>query len=153
VAVQTPPSKAPPPKAWNGPGLVKDKLLRDVVVSWAEKYPKPPCNQDVRWGYIDTASRYGNALLRAAGCTGSTCRLSNGQLQRVWEENRSALDRPVAEAMAFANAAGGLSERAFRGDAGRAVQVIAGRDFDPGPAPVCSNRNNRTWGFRVRGRR
>jgi hypothetical protein len=153
VALQTPQPKAPPPKAWNGPGLVKDKLLRDVVVSWAEKYPEPPCNQDVRWGYIDTATKYAGALLRAAGCTGATCRMSNGQLQRVWEESRSALDRPVAEAMAAAHAAGGLSERSFRGDAGRAVQVIAGRDFDPGPAPQCTNRTSRKSGWRVRVRR
>lgn len=153
VAVQTPQSKVPP-KAWQGPGLVKDKLLRDALVSWAEKYEHPPCNQDVRWGYTKTATEYAEALMRAAGCNNFPhCPMSVGQLARVWEASRSAFDRPVAEAMAAAHAAGGLSERNFRGDVGRAVQVIAGRDFDPGPAPQCSTRSNRTWSVRVRGRR
>src|SRR5688572_9187995 len=47
VALQMPQTKAPLASRWSGPGLVKDKLLRDSVVSWAEKYQDPPCNQDV----------------------------------------------------------------------------------------------------------
>ena len=58
--------------------------------------------------------------MRSAGCNNfPRCPMSMGQLERVWEANRSALDMPVARAMAAAHAAGGLSERDFRGDVGR----------------------------------
>jgi hypothetical protein len=144
-----PSAQKPPP----GKGLVGDQLTRDVVVSWSQSYQRPACNQDVRWGYVNAATKYAEALMRAAGCHNfPRCPMSMGQLERVWEANRSALDLPVAQAMAAAHAAGGLTERSFRGDVGRAVRVIAGRDFDPGPAPTCSTRNKRTWSFRVRRR-
>jgi hypothetical protein len=154
VAVRTPQSKAPlQPKSWNGPGLVRDKLMRDALISWAENYQRPRCNQDVRWGYTQAATRYAEALMRAAGCNNfPRCPMSMSQLERVWEANRSALDRPVALAMADAHAAGGLSEKSFRGDVGRAVRVIAARDFATGPAPECSNRSSRTWSIRIRRR-
>jgi hypothetical protein len=152
VAIRTPQAKMPSASNWSGRGLVGDKLLRDVVTSSAEKYQDPPCNQDVRWLYTKHATEYGEALLRAAGCSSQRCPFSTARLQRVWEENRSALDRPVALAMAGAHAAGGLSERNFPGDTGRAVQVIAGRYFEPGPPPACSNRTTRGWSFRIRRR-
>lgn len=153
VAVQTPPSQPVPTKTWQGKGLVSNQLTRDAVISWSRSYQRPACNQDVRWGYTTAAAKYAEALMRSAGCNNfPRCPMSMAQLERVWEANRSALDRPVAEAIAAAHAAGGLSERSFRGDVGRAVRVIAGRDFDPGPAPECFTRSRRTWGFRVRRR-
>jgi hypothetical protein len=136
-----------------GQGLVQDKLTRDAVIAWAKSYQYPACNQDVRWGYTNAATKYAEALMRSAGCNNfPRCPMSMGQLERVWVENRSAPDVPVAEAMAAAHGAGGLNEKSFRGDVGRAVRVIAGRDFDPGPAPECSTSANRTWSFRVRRR-
>jgi hypothetical protein len=140
------------PKVSQGKGLTDNQMLRDAVVSWARSYQNPSCNQDVRWGYTKAAGEYAGILLRAAGCNNVTCPMSMGQLERVWHANRSTLDLPVAEAMAAANGAGGLSERDFRGDVGRAVRVIAGRDFASGPAPDCSTRSSRTWGFRIRRR-
>jgi hypothetical protein len=135
-----------------GPGLTDD-LIRKSVVSWAKRYQRPPCNQDVRWGYVRAATRYAEALMRSAGCnTFPRCPMSIGQFERVWLANRSARDLPVAAAMAAANAAGGLSERSFRGDVGRAVRAIAGSDFDPGPPPACSSRRTRSWSFRIRRR-
>ena len=163
-AIETPAARAPatsnqkvavqvPQGTPQGRGLVEDKLTRDAVISWAKSYQYPACNQDVRWGYTNAATKYAEALMRSAGCNNfPRCPMSMGQLERVWVENRSALDLPVAEAMASAHGAGGLSEKSFRGDVGRAVRVIAGRDFDPGPAPECSSAARRTWSFRVRRR-
>ena len=163
VAVQTPQSKASQSKdsrpqasrfpAWQGGGLGNDKHTRDAVIAWSKSYRNPRCNQDVRWGYTRAATRYAEALMRTAGCNNfPRCPMGLSQLERVWEANRSALDRPVALAIAEANAAGGLSDAAFRGDVGRAVRVIAGRDFHAGPAPHCTASRTRTWGFRFRRR-
>jgi hypothetical protein len=137
-----------------GKGLVNDKPTRDAVIAWARRYQNPSCNQDARWGYVRAATKYAEALMRSAGCHNfPRCPMSMGQLDRVWQANRSPLDTPVAEAMAEAAGAGGLNEKSFRGDVGRAVRVIAGRGFDPGPPPDCSTRRNRSWSFRIRGRR
>jgi hypothetical protein len=150
VAVHAPQAKA----VLQGKGLVQDKLTRDAVVSWSKAYQNPSCNQDVRSGYTNAVTKYAEALMRSAGCNNfPRCPMSMGQLERVWHENRSALDMPVAEAMAAAHAAGGLSEKNFRGDVGRVVRVIAGRDFEPGPAPDCKTQSSRsTWSFRIRRR-
>jgi hypothetical protein len=153
VAVRTPQSKDSPPKAWQGPGLVNERSIRDAVITWSQNYQRPACDQDVRWGYTMAATRYAEALMRDAGCNNfPRCPISNGQLARVWEANRSMLDMPVAQAMAEAHAAGGLSARDFRGDVGRAVQVIAGRDFASGSAPQCSSGSNRSSRVRIRRR-
>jgi hypothetical protein len=144
--------------ASEGKGLTDNQSLRDAVVAWSNAYQRPACDQDVRWGYVSAASRYAEVLMRAAGCNPRSCELSTVQLERAWLANRSTLDLPVANAMAAAHAAGGLGERAFRGDLARAVRVIAGRDFDPGPAPDCSTRSGRNWSpgrnwsFRIRRR-
>ena len=112
VAVQTPQSKAPAAESWQGPRMVQDKLMRDAVISWAQTYQRPTCDQDVRWGYTIAATKYAEALMRSAGCNNfPRCPMSEGQLERVWEANRSAADLPVAQAMAAAHAAGGLNER------------------------------------------
>jgi hypothetical protein len=143
-----------PPKTPERKGLVDDKVTRDAVIAWSKSYQRPTCNQDVRWGYTKAATNYAKMLMRAAGCNNfPRCPMSMAQLERVWRANRSSADMPVAEAMAAANAAGGLNERAFRGDVGRAVRVIAGRDFDPGPAPICSSqRARKSWSVRYRRR-
>jgi hypothetical protein len=55
--------------------------------------------------------------------------------------------------MAATHAAGGLSDKQFRGDVGRAVRVIAGGNFNSGPAPVCESaqaRSSGSWRIRVR---
>jgi hypothetical protein len=136
-----------------GKGLTDNDLMRRAVISWSKSYQRPACNQDTNWGYVGAATKYAEVLMRSAGCNNfPRCPMSMGQLERVWQANRSALDLPVAEAMAAAHAAGGLSEKSFRGDVGRAVRVISGRDFEPGPAPRCSTNSNRSWSFRVRRR-
>ena len=148
AAIRMPDTPAP-----KGKGLTNNDLLRRAVVSWSKSYQRPACNQDTNWGYVSAATKYAEVLMRSAGCNNfPRYPMSMGQLERVWQANRSALDMPVAEAMASAHAAGGLSEKRFRGDVGRAVRVIAGRDFDPGPAPACSTSRNRNWSFRIRRR-
>ena len=148
VAVRMPDTPAP-----QGNGRTDNALLRNAVVAWSKSYQRPACNQDTNWGYVSAATKYAEVLMRSAGCNNfPRCPMSMGQLERVWLANRSALDLPVAEAMAAAHAAGGLSEKSFRGDVGRAVRVISGRDFEPGPAPTCSTSRNQSWSFRVRRR-
>lgn len=149
---------APPPvnptPSQNNRGLTADEGVRKAVVLRARAYERPSCNSDPRRLYIIAATNYAEALMRAAGCNNfPKCPLSEGELDRVWRSTRSALDRPVAEAMAAVHAAGGLSERSFRGDVGRAVRVIAGTNFNSGPAPECKNSRSRSWTWRVRIRR
>ena len=141
---------APAPVA--KPGFA-DERLRQAVILRAKAYLKPACNADSKTLYVAAATKYAEVLMRAAGCSQfPKCPMSASLLDDVWQRNRSPLDRPVADAMAAVHAAGGLTEKRFRGDVGRAVRVIAGRDFAAGPAPTCqaSQRTRRT--FRIRRR-
>jgi hypothetical protein len=149
VGVAAPPSSAP-----QGRGLTEDQRIRDDVIAWAKTYQRPACGQDVRWNYVSAATKYAEALMRAAGCSNfPRCPMSEGQLNRVWQANRSPDDQRVAEAMAAAHSAGGLSDRNFRGDVGRAARVIAGREFASGSSPDCVASNSGNRRFRVRFRR
>jgi hypothetical protein len=133
-------AKAAPVDAASAPGkgITENYGLRRAVILRAKAYQRPVCNQDARTLYIIAATRYAETLMRAAGCGNSPrCAIGEGMLDDVWRLNRSAADLEVAHAMAAVNRAGGLSERSFRGDVGRAVRVMAGADFRPGPGPSC----------------
>jgi hypothetical protein len=136
-----------------GPGITGSDRLRKVVVLAAKSYMKPSCEGDARAVYVRAATDYAEALMRSAGCNNfPKCPMGYGQLDRVWQATRNALDQPVAEAMAMANKAGGLTDRSFRGDVGRAVRVIAGVDFADKPGPGCTSSRNRGYNIRVRRR-
>ena len=136
-----------------GKGLTDDDRLRQAVILRAKAYHNPACNQDARTLYVRAASEYAEVLLRAAGChSAPSCRLGTGALEQVWSLNRSARDLAVAEAMAGVSEAGGLTERDFRGDIGRAVRVIAGTEFRGGSGPECTNERGRRRGWRIRWR-
>jgi hypothetical protein len=136
-----------------GPGLTDNDRLRKGVIWGAKAYMRPSCNGDARAVYVRAATNYAQALMRAAGCHNfPKCPMGQGQLDRVWQANRNALDQPVAEAMAMVHKAGGLTDRSFRGDVSRVVRVIAGVGFADKPAPKCVSSNNRN-GFRFRIRR
>ena len=136
--------KAPPPQ---GKGLTENDGLRQAVILRAKAYQRPSCGGDPKTLYIMAATKYAEVLMRSAGCNSfPKCPMGTGALNEVWRLNHSAADRPVAEAMAAVNAAGGLSEKDFRGDVARAVRVIAGSDFSSGPPPavsvgICAHRN------------
>jgi hypothetical protein len=138
----------------SGKGLTDNDGLRQAVVLRAKAHQRPTCNADPKTLYIIAATKYAEVLMRSAGCNNfPKCPMGVGTLDDVWRLNRSAADWPVAEAMAAVNAAGGLSEKDFRGDVGRAVRVIAGTDFSSGPAPECespSARRGGTWRIRFR---
>jgi hypothetical protein len=130
------PAVATPPER---PGLTDDDGLRRQVILRARAYQEPACNQDAKALYVRAATSYAEVLMRAAGCQAfPKCGLGMHALDRVWQSSRSAADLAVAEAMAAVHKAGGLSERSFRGDVGRAVQVIAAVEFEPGPVPSCA---------------
>jgi hypothetical protein len=154
-----PGSAAAPPSAGsassrNSNGLTEDEGLRKAVILRAQAYERPSCYSDPKTLYINAATNYAEVLMRAAGCNNfPKCPMSEGQLDQVWRGNRSAPDRPVAEAMAGVHAAGGLSEKSFRGDVGRVVRVIAGADFNSGLAPECIASRTRSWTPRIRIRR
>ena len=149
-AEEAAPQPAPPPP----PALTGDDHLRQAVVLRAKAYLKPSCNADPRTLYVAAATKYAEALMRTAGCSQfPRCGLNAQFLNDVWQRNRSPLDKPVAAAMASVNAAGGLTEKSFRGDVGRAVRVIAGREFAQGPGPVCRTERSRQRTARARGRR
>lgn len=142
---------AKPPQ---GKGLTDDDRIRRPVIILAKAYHKPTCGQDIELLYVRAATSYAEVLMRAAGCHAfPKCGLSMDGLDRVWQGARSALDQEVADAMASVHKAGGLSEKSFRGDVGRAVKVIAAADFHSGPAPDCVESSGRTSRFRVRVRR
>jgi hypothetical protein len=146
------PAKASLPQP-QGKGLTEDNGLRRAVILRAKAYRRPVCNQDSKSLYISAATRYAETLMRAAGCNNfPKCPMGTGMLDDVWRLNRSAADLPVAEAMAAAHASGGLSEKSFRADVGRAVRVIAGADFNSGPRPQCesSSSSSRRWRIRIR---
>ncbi len=156
VAVASPP--ASPVQAWSqapeGKGLTENDGLRQAVILRAKAYQRPVCKQDAKTLYVVAATKYAEVLMRSAGCNNfPKCPMGMGNLNDVWQRNRSAADKPVAEAMAAVNAAGGLSEKDFRGDVGRAVRVIAGADFHAGPPPICVAANSRAGTSRVRVRR
>jgi hypothetical protein len=137
-----------------GNGLTDDDRIRRPVIILAKAYHKPTCGADVRALYIRAATSYAEVLMRAAGCHAfPKCGLSMAGLDQVWQGARSALDREVADAMASVHRAGGLSDKSFRGDVGRAVRVIAAADFHSGPAPDCVESSGRSRRFRVRFRR
>ncbi len=145
---------SPAAASWpQGKGLVDDERIRRVVVLGAQAYQRPSCNADSRWIYVNAATKYAEALMRAAGCHNvPRCPMGEGSLDRVWQANRSILDRPVAEAMAAAHMAGGLTDKDFRGDVGRAVRVIAGTDLPGGSMPDCEEAGSRRSGWRIRRR-
>ncbi len=150
------PSKLTAPAAqFQGKGLTDDDRLRQAVVLRAKAYQNPSCNQDAKTLYVNAASKYAEVLMRSTGCSNyPKCRVSDGMLDDVWRLNRSSLDQPVADAMAAVHAAGGLVEKDFRGDVGRAVRVIAGTDFKGGDGPSCSDGTSRSsWVRRIRIRR
>ena len=127
----------------HGKGLTNDRLAQAVILR-AKAYLKPACNTDPKTLYVIAATNYAEVLMRVAGCGQfPKCALGESYLDDVWQRHRSALDRQVAEAMASVNAAGGLTEKRFRGDVGRTVRVIAGRDFAQGPAPACTTSQSR----------
>jgi hypothetical protein len=139
---------APAPPA--GKGLTDDRLRREVILR-AKAYLKPSCNSDPVALYVAAASKYAEVLMRSAGCSQfPRCRISEGFLNEAWRANRSTLDQPVADAMAEVHSAGGLSEKSFRGDVGRAVRVIAARDFAEAPAPECDSGTKRRTKMRWR---
>jgi len=141
---------AKPPQ---GPGLTHEDRLRKPVLILAKAYHKPTCGQDIKFLYVRAATAYAEVLMRSAGCSKfPKCAIGASQLERVWQANRGPLDQPVAEAMASVHAAGGLSDKSFQGDVGRAVRVIAAADFNPGSAPDCvEERASRgTWRVRIR---
>jgi hypothetical protein len=148
------PSSPATAKTYVGKGLTDDDHLRRAVILRSQAYQNPYCNQDPKTLYIVAATKYAEVLMRATGCSAfPRCRVGIGQLDRVWQLNRSALDEPVAEAMAAVHAAGGISEKDFRGDVGMAVRVIAGRDFATGPGPECISPEQQTSRWRIRIRR
>ena len=137
-----PAAQAAVPLAWSGPGI-HDETARKVLVLRAKAYLQPTCNSDPKTLYVKAVSKYAEQLMGSAGCNNyPKCPMGEGQLNQVWRLNRSALDQPVALAMAEVMAAGGLTERDFRGDVGRAVRVIAGADFASGPGPECADPNS-----------
>ena len=137
-----------------GKGLTQDDGLRQAVILRAKAYQRPACNTDPKSLYVAAATRYAEALMRSAGCNNfPKCPMGMGTLKDVWQLNRSVADLPVAVAMAAVNAAGGLSEKDFRGDVGRAVQVIAGTGFSAGPPPACESAGSRSGRWRIRIRR
>jgi hypothetical protein len=137
-----------------GNGLTEDDGLRKVVILRAKAYQRPVCNQDSKSLYVSAATRYAETLMRAAGCNNfPKCPMGAGMLDDVWRLNRSAADLAVAEAMAAAHATGGLTEKDFRADVGRAVRVIAGADFNSGPRPQCESSSSRSGRWRIRIRR
>ncbi len=150
-------ASAPPSHSdWpEGAGLTQNELLRRSVVQRGKAYLRPSCNADARTMYVIAATNYAEVLMRTAGCHNfPKCPMGEGQLDRVWRANRSILDRPVVEAMAEVHAAGGLTDRDFRGDVARAVRVIAGADLRGGPLPQCEDSSKRSrTGWRVRIRR
>ena len=152
VAVLSQP--APLAKAWaKGKGLTENDGLRQAVILRAKAYQRPACNSDAKTLYIVAATKYAEVLMRSAGCNNfPRCPMGMGTLDDVWRVNRSAADKPVAEAMAAVHTAGGLSEKDFRGDVGRAARVIAAADFSSGPPPKCEEAGSRngTWRIRVR---
>jgi hypothetical protein len=152
------PPAPPAPKAAalpaQGKGLTDDEGLRKSVILRAKAYLRPVCNQDSKTLYVSAATRYAETLMRAAGCHNfPKCPMGMGMLGEVWRLNRSPADLAVAEAMAAAHASGGLSDRSFRGDVGRAVRVIAGADFSKAARPDCessSSSRSRRWRIRIR---
>ena len=97
---------------------------------------RPACNADAKTLYVVAATKYAEVLMRSAGCNNfPRCPMGMGTLDDVWRVNRSAADKPVAEAMAAVHTAGGLSEKDFRGDGGRAARVIAASTSPQGPRP------------------
>ena len=158
VALAPSPASAPPASAATpapqGKGLTSDDNLRQSVIGRAQAYQRPRCNEDSKTFYISAATRYAEALMRSAGCNNfPKCPMGEGNLTDVWQSNRSAADLPVAQAMAAAHASGGLSEKDFRADVGRAVRVIAGAEFDSGPRPACASPGSRNATTPVRVRR
>jgi len=142
---------SPPPQ---GKGLTEDGGIRQAVIWRSKAYQRPTCNADSKTLYVNAATKYAEALMRAAGCHNfPKCPMGVGNLTDVWQLNRSAADIPVAEAMAAAHAAGGLSEKSFRSDVGRAARVIAGVDFNSGPPPECEQASSRNGRWRIRIRR
>ena len=134
-----------------GPGLTKDNYLRRSVILRAKAYLKPTCNSDPKRLYVAAATRYAMVLMRAAGCgTSPQCGIGVSLLDDVWRHNRSPQDLQVATAMAAVNAAGGLTDKSFRGNVGRAVRVIAGRGFTAGRGPACQTARRTRRGFRFR---
>jgi hypothetical protein len=150
-------ASAPPPTpaaTGTAKGLTEDEGLRQAVILRAKAYLRPICNQDSRTLYVNAATKYAEVLMRAAGCSNfPKCPIGEGNIGNVWRLNRSAADEAVATAMAAVHAAGGLSDKQFRGDVGRAVRVIAGGNFHSGPAPACESaqaRSSGNWRIRVR---
>jgi hypothetical protein len=139
-----------------GKGLTDNDGLRRQVILWAKAYERPACNQDARSGYVIAASKYAEVLMRSAGCNNfPKCPMGEGMLGDVWRLNRNAADVSVGEAMAKVHGLGGLVDKNFRGDVGRAVRVIAGRDFSTGPGPECeqpglTSSSGRRVRFRIR---
>jgi len=155
VATVVPTEGVIPPVPAQGPGLTHDDRLRRSVILRAKAYLKPTCNSDPKRLYVAAATRYAATLMRAAGCgTSPRCGIGFGLLDDVWRRNRSLQDLQVAAAMAAVNAAGGLTDKSFRGTVGRAVRVIAGRDFAATRGPACqtARRTRRTFRFRFRRR-
>jgi hypothetical protein len=149
-------ASAPPPGAdWReGTGLTQNELLRRSVVLRGKAYLRPYCYSDARTLYIVAATNYAEVLMRTAGCDSLLkCAMGESQLDRVWRANRSVLDRPVAQIMTEVHAAGGLTDRDFRGDVARAVRVIAGTDLRGGAGPQCVESRGRpssAWRVRIR---
>jgi hypothetical protein len=136
-----------------GPGMTSSERLRKSVVLAARAYMNPSCEGDAKAIYVRAATEYAEALMRAAGCNNfPKCPMGHSMLDRVWQANRNALDQPVAEAMAMVHRAGGLTDRRFRGDVGRAVRVIAGVEFADKPGPGCKSSRNRGYNVRIRRR-
>jgi hypothetical protein len=145
---------ARPVEPAQGTGLTDNDGLRRAVIWRAEAYQRPDCRSNAKKLYVIDATKYAEALMRAAGCSRfPKCAMGTEALDRVWRLNRSAADLKVAAAMASVHAAGGLSDADFRGDVGRAVRVIAGAGFASGPPPECRSVSSRRGTWRIRFRR
>jgi hypothetical protein len=127
--------------------------MRDAVVHAALLYGRSPCRNDVKNLYVGAATAYAEKLMRSAGCSAfPACRVDAARLEQVWRLNRTPSDRAAAEAMAAVNVTGGISERDFQGQVGRAVRVMAGSGFRHGPSCGTSSRTT-THTVRIRIRR
>jgi hypothetical protein len=143
----------PAPGEVLGKGLTDNDGLRQQVILRAKAHERPVCNADSKSLYITAATRYAEVLMRSAGCNNfPKCPMGEGNLGDVWRLNRNAADAAVAEAMAKLHALGGIGEKDFRADVGRAVRVIAGRDFNTAPGPQCEHQSSHggRWSVRIR---
>jgi hypothetical protein len=117
--------------------------LRAAVVRTAMGYRGSRCSHNAKARYITAATHYADEVMRAAGCRDYACGAAATHLEPTWRRVRTPEDGAVSEAMRAVNLMGGVAERDFPGDVGRAVRLIAGSDFGRGQS--CVATVSRTW--------